>query len=173
MLLCRLKKFPSSNFQHLLLRETILTNSDFVSQAVSDLLRSHLIEELACKLDIINPLQFLLIISLSSCVGSVARIMTRFLFLVVKSARSRESEVFLSDDFLSEISFWKNNVVSFNSKVCWSVHSLPSFSDASNSACGAFVKNSNLVFYQKWFPVERAQSSTWRELKAVCIALII
>lgn len=34
------------------------------------------------------------IISLSPCVGSVARIMTRFLFLVVNSARSWESEVF-------------------------------------------------------------------------------
>ena len=48
------------------------------------------------------------IISLSPCVGSVARIMTRFLFSVVNSARSWESEVFLSDYSLSEISFWKN-----------------------------------------------------------------
>ena len=114
------------------------------------------------------------IISLSPCVGSVARIMTRFLFSVVNSARSWESEVFLSDDSLSEISFWKDNVVFLNSKVCWSVQSLPvkvTFSDASNSACGAFVKNSNLVFHQNWSPVERAQSSTWRELKAVCLAL--
>ena len=37
-------------------------------------------------------------------------------------------------------------------------------------ACGAFVKNSHLVFHQNWSPVERAQSSTWRELKAVCLA---
>ena len=35
------------------------------------------------------------IISLSPCVGSFARIMTRFLFLVVNSARSWESKVFL------------------------------------------------------------------------------
>ena len=103
------------------------------------------------------------ITSLSPCVGYVARIMTRFLFSVVNSARSWESEVFLSDDSLSEISFWKDNVVFLNSKVCWSVQSLPvkvTFSDASNSACGAFVKNSNLVFHQNWSPVERAQSST-------------
>ena len=45
------------------------------------------------------------IIFLSPCVGSFARIMTRFLFLVVNSTRSRESEVFLSDGSLSEISF--------------------------------------------------------------------
>ncbi|CAH3114955.1 unnamed protein product [Pocillopora meandrina] len=99
------------------------------------------------------------ITSLSPCVGSFARIMTRFLFLVVNSARSWESEVFLSDDSLSEISFWKNNLVFFNSKVCSSVQSLPvrvTFSDAPNSACGAFVKESNLVFYQNWSPVVRA-----------------
>ena len=65
------------------------------------------------------------ITSLSPCVGYVARIMTRFLFSVVNSARSWESEVFLSDDSLSEISFWKNNLVFLNSKVCWSVQSLP------------------------------------------------
>ena len=40
------------------------------------------------------------IISLSNCVGSVARIMTRFLFSVINSALSWESEVFLSEDSL-------------------------------------------------------------------------
>ena len=38
------------------------------------------------------------IILLSSCVGSVTRIMTRHLFSVVNSAFSWDSEVFLSDD---------------------------------------------------------------------------
>ena len=27
------------------------------------------------------------------------------------------------------------------------------------------------MFHQNWSPVERSQSSTWRELKAVCLAL--
>ena len=77
--------------------------------------------------------------------------MTRFLFSVVNSAHFWDNDVFLSDESLSEINFWKNNVVSLNGKVCWSPQSLPvkvTFSDASNSACGAFVENSNLVFYQ-------------------------
>ena len=113
-------------------------------------------------------------LSSSSCMGSVARIMTRFLFSVVNSARSWESEVLLSDNSFSEIIFWKNNVVFLNGKVCWYAQFLPvkiTYSDASNSACGAFVENSNLVFHQNWSPVESAQSSTWRELKAVCLAL--
>ena len=106
------------------------------------------------------------IIFLSSCVNSVAPIMTGFLFSVMNSARSWDNDVFLSDDSLSEINIWKNNVVSLNGKVCWSPQSLPvkvTFSDASNSACGAFVENSNLVFHQNWSPAESAQSSTWRE----------
>ena len=45
------------------------------------------------------------IIFLSPCVGSFARIMTRFLFLVGNSTCSWESEVFLSDGSLSETSF--------------------------------------------------------------------
>ena len=103
------------------------------------------------------------IISLSSCVGLVARLMTRFLFSVFNSAHSWDNKVFLSDDSLSEIIFWKNNGVPLNRKVYWSTHSLPvkvTYSDTSNSACGAFVENSNLVFHQNWSPEESAQSST-------------
>ena len=115
------------------------------------------------------------IISLSSCVGSVTRIMTRHLFSVVNSAFSWDSEVFLSDDSISEINFWANNVNSLNGRVYWGVQSLPvrvSFSDASDSAYGVFVvSDSELVFHQNWSPEEKVQSSAWRELKAVCLAL--
>lgn len=116
-----------------------------------------------------------LIISLSSCVESVTRIMTRHLFSVVNSASSWDSKVFLTDDFISEINFWANNVDYLNGRVHWGVRSLPvrvSFSDASDSACGAFVEsNPELVFHQNWSPEERLQSSTWRELKAASLAL--
>ena len=114
------------------------------------------------------------IISLSSCVGPIARIMTRFLFLVVSLAQSWDNEVFLSDDSLSEIIFRKNNMVPLNGKVYWSPHSLPvkaTYSDAFNLACGAFIENSNLMFRQNWSPEESAQSSTWRELKAISLAV--
>jgi len=46
------------------------------------------------------------------------------------------------------------------------------FSDASGLACGAYVQSdSDLVFHQNWSPAESVQSSAWRELKAVCLAL--
>ena len=116
------------------------------------------------------------IISLSSCVGSVARIMTRFLFSVVNSAVSWDSEVFLSNDSLCEIEFWSNNVHVLNGKIYWGAPSLPvrvsCFSDASDSACGAFVESQpELIFHQNWSLAESVRSSTWRELKAVCLAL--
>ena len=59
------------------------------------------------------------IISLSSCVGPVARIMTRFLFSVISSAVSWDCEVLLTQDAISEIDFLRHNVHSLNSKVYW------------------------------------------------------
>ena len=46
------------------------------------------------------------------------------------------------------------------------------FSDASSSACGAFVENSNLVFYQNWSPAESAQSSACMERAQSCFPSI-
>ena len=116
------------------------------------------------------------IISLSSCMGSVACIMTRFLFSVVNSAVSWDSEVFLSNDSLCEIEFWFNNVHVLNGKIYWGASSLPvrvsCFSDASDSACGAFVESQpELTFHQNWSLAESVRSSSWRELKVVCLAL--
>ena len=45
--------------------------------------------------------------------------MTRFLFSVVNSAVSWDSEVFLSDDSLCEIEFWSNHVLALNGKIYW------------------------------------------------------
>ena len=86
-------------------------------------------------------------------------------------------EVLLTQDAISEIDFWRHNVHSLNGKVYWGAKCLPvkiSFSDASDSACGAFVQlqsEGKLVFHQNWSTAESAKSSTWRELKAVCLAL--
>ncbi|KAK2549651.1 hypothetical protein P5673_029768, partial [Acropora cervicornis] len=112
------------------------------------------------------------IISLSSCVGPVARIMTRVLFSVISSAVSWDCEVLLTQDAISEIDFWRHNVHALTGKVYWGVKSFPAkitFSDASDSACGAFVQlqpGVELVSHQNWSIAETTRSSTWRELKA-------
>ena len=105
------------------------------------------------------------IISLSSCVGPVAGIMTRFLFLVINSAVSWDCEVLLTQDAISEIDFWRHNVHALNGKVYWGAKSLPTkitFSDASDSACGAFVQlqpEVELVSHQNFSITETVQSS--------------
>ena len=46
------------------------------------------------------------------------------------------------------------------------------YSDASDYACGSFIHSEGKIFQQNWSPVERNNSSTWRELKAVELGLI-
>ena len=109
--------------------------------------------------------------------GPVAHIMTRFLFSVTSSAVSWDCEVLLTQDAISEINFWRHNVHALKGKVYWGAKSLPTkitISDASDSAFGAFVQlqpEVELASHQNWSIAETAQSSTWRELKAVCHAL--
>ena len=78
--------------------------------------------------------------------GSVTRIMTRFLFSVISSAVSWDCEVLLTQEAISEIEFWRNNVHALNGKIYWGVKSLPAkitFSDASDSACRVSLFNCN------------------------------
>ena len=52
--------------------------------------------------------------SLTPCVGSVARIMTLALYTVVNQKQSRKSKVELSKEAFDELTFWIDNVDSFN-----------------------------------------------------------
>ncbi|CAH3179381.1 unnamed protein product, partial [Porites lobata] len=79
----------------------------------------------------------------------------------------------LHNDCLSEIFFWKNNIVSLNMRAIlpYNAPLLFSYSDASNVACGAFVVGTNEVSHRMWTACEAAKSSTCRELKAIQFAL--
>ena len=59
------------------------------------------------------------IISLTSCVGNVSRLMTRNLFAVINSASSWNSNVQLSSESLTEWNFWRSNVASLNGIPVW------------------------------------------------------
>ena len=116
------------------------------------------------------------IISSTPCVGGVTRIMTRSLYAVVNTKVSWDSTVVLTKEACSELVFWSQNVDSLNCR-CHSWLSLcqPAklvYSDASDYACGSFIHSEGKIFQQNWSPVERNNSSTWRELKAVELALI-
>ena len=114
------------------------------------------------------------IISLTPCVGGVARIMTTSLYAVVNTKVSWNSTVVLTKEACSELVFWSQNVDSLNCRCPWLPLCQPAklvYSDASDYACGSFIHSEGKIFQQNWSP-ERNNSSTWRELKAVELALI-
>ena len=59
------------------------------------------------------------VISLTPCVGSLARIMTRALYTVVNQKQSWNSKVELTEEACDEMTFWIDNVDSVNLFCPW------------------------------------------------------
>ena len=104
------------------------------------------------------------VMSMSPVLGNLTRLKTRFLYKVIESRRSWDSRfnIGLHNDCLSEIFFWKNNIVSLNMRpiLPYNAPLLFSYSDASNVACGTFVVGTNEVSHRMWTAGEAAKSST-------------
>ena len=115
------------------------------------------------------------VMSMSPVLGNLTRLKTRFLYKVIESRRSWDSRfnIGLHNDCLSEVFFWKNNIVSLNTRpiLVYCALLLFNFSDSNNVACGAFVVDTNEVSHRMWTAGEAAKRSTWRELKAIQFAL--
>jgi len=117
--------------------------------------------------------------SMSPVWGNLTRLKTRFLYKVIESRPSWDSRfnigfnIGLHNECLSEIFFWKNNIISLNSRAILPYHAplLVSYSDARSVACGAFLVGTNEVSHRMWSPCEAAKSSAWRELKGIYFAL--
>ena len=94
------------------------------------------------------------VISLTPCVGSVARIMTRALYTVVNQKQSWNSKVELTKEACDELTFWIDNVDSLNFRCPWLPFQPPArfvYSDASDYACSSFVENKHIkTFHQNW-----------------------
>ena len=116
------------------------------------------------------------VMSMSPVLGNLTRLKTRFLYKVIESRRSCDSRfnIGLHNDCLSGMFFWKNNIVSLNTRPILPYYAplLFNYSDASNVACGTFVVGTNEVSHCMWTAGEAAKSSTWRELKAICLRCI-
>ena len=115
------------------------------------------------------------IILLTPCVGGLARIMTRSLYAVVNTNVSWNCIVVMTKEACSELVLWSQNANFLNCRCPWLPLYQPAkllYSDASDYACGSFIHSEGKLFQQNWSPVERNNSSTWRELKAVELALI-
>ena len=114
------------------------------------------------------------VISLTSCVGSVARIMTRSLYANANQKLSWNSEVVLTKEPCDELVFWGENVDSLIFHCPWVPLQPPAkfvYSDASDLACSSFIDNEQKIFHQNWSPAESSKSSTWRKLRTVDLAL--
>lgn len=116
------------------------------------------------------------VISMSPVLGNVTRLMTRYLYFLIES-RVHWDFHFKIDQHnpcLRELFFWKKNIFSLNFKRLTD-YKLPSviiYSDASSVACGAHIVHfQDFDFHYEWTGFESEKSSTWRELKAVYLAL--
>ena len=115
------------------------------------------------------------VISLMPVIGNVARLMTRHLYKLIQNRVSWDRDLFIYDSqVLDEIFFWKESVTSLNKRLLFA-SVFPEniiFSDASNIAAGAYsVHFCNSVFQAFWSKEEAGKSSTYREIKAVFLAL--
>ena len=94
------------------------------------------------------------VMSMSPVLGNLTCLKTRFLYKVIESRRSWDSRfnIGLHNDCLSEIFFWKINIVSLNTRPILPYYAplLFNYSDASDVARGAFVVGTNEVSHRMW-----------------------
>jgi len=116
------------------------------------------------------------IISLEISVGNIVRLMTRSAYSIINKCLSWYEYLKLDPPTVRELCFWRDNAKHLNCKQLWSGNPIPSkvvYSDASGDACGAVldIDGTNKVSHCNWSDEEKTRSSTWRELKAVLLAL--
>ena len=116
------------------------------------------------------------IISMSPVMGNVTSLMTRHLYFTIENRKRWDDivNITLPQCLMAELKFWQENI-SFLNKKCFIEFDIPKiliYSDASNYAAGAcMVKLNDRIFHQMWDECEMSMSSTWRELRAVQLAL--
>ena len=114
------------------------------------------------------------IISAYLVLGSMSRLMTKAIHCVIETRLSWNSTVELSAQAHQELQFWLQNIDQLSS--C-PINFSPScskivYSDASSTGFGAYVVDSNYgIMHGQWSESEKNKSSTWRELKAIELAI--
>jgi len=112
---------------------------------------------------------------MSLALGSVSRLMTHSLFVVLNSRISWWQNLHLTRQAQDEVGFCLARISEFNRQNIWPRPSAlrAVYSDASATGFGGYtVEHGNLVVKVQWSAEEAAQSSTWRELQAVRLTLI-
>lgn len=116
------------------------------------------------------------IMSLSPVFGNITRLMTRYLYMEIETRKSWNFvyELQSTSSCITEINFWRDNIVLLNKRYL-SVYN-PTYtlvySDASNLGPGSYIVNCrDSVYRSLWSESEKHKSSTFREVKAVRLAL--
>ena len=113
--------------------------------------------------------------SLSLIVGNCCSLTTRCSQQTIAAAPTWRSQVKISSNIVTELKFWKENLVSLNSRCC-DIQKPPTFlhviaSDASNSGVGSLLDNFHTKALRLLSEEEKQKHSTYRELLAVSHAL--
>lgn len=117
------------------------------------------------------------VISMGPVIGNISRLMTRKCYEIIESRFAWDSLIRFdsSHEFLQELSFWSKNLDMYNCRFMkdYSKSIAILCTDASSVAAGAVcqLSGTHKYFHSNFSEVESAQSSTWRELKAIQLAL--
>ena len=116
------------------------------------------------------------IISMMPVIGNIARLMTRRCYIIIESRESWDSVLRLSSsDFcITELNFWRKSIDSLNFRKLGGYRCPDTIvvSDASSTGCSSYiVKSQSSVFHRSWNEEEKVKHSTFRELRAVYLAL--
>ncbi|MEW8542467.1 MAG: reverse transcriptase domain-containing protein [Candidatus Thiodiazotropha sp.] len=116
------------------------------------------------------------IISMTFVLGNICQIMSRHLYSCIRNRLHWDSKFPLSDLACDELHFWSKHMISLPSRVLsplWRVPERIMFSDASNFAgAGVLLHSQNIVSHAMFDEFDKMQSSTYRELKALYLALV-
>ena len=110
------------------------------------------------------------LISMSLVIGPVARLMTRSMYSLLNTRKAWCDVLPLTAEVRTEIEFWHSEIARVNGQNIWPSPSAIRvvYTDASNSGyAGYTVEHGCHIAHGQWLPREAAQSSTWKELRAV------
>ena len=115
------------------------------------------------------------IISNMLVIGNLCKLMTKNLHRALDCRAGWESSVILDLPSRKELIFWRENLFRLNSRpLSEDVRPVTriAYSDASSLGCAAYLSMDDFpVAHKNWDPLEMSQSSTWRELHCVYLAL--
>lgn len=116
------------------------------------------------------------IMSMSPVMGNICSIMTRFSSIEIAFRKSWDENIVFThkNEVLNECNFWLQCIHSEKTRYLHTPikKSVIIYSDASSSASGAYtVEADSKTFHLMWKEFERSMSSTWRELRAIELAL--